>query len=190
MKRDDVRVTAADLLSVPDGEITEKGLKLNIDVGIQYLNQWLLGLGCVPIYNLMEDAATAEISRTQVWQWLHHGAHLNDGRKITTDLIRETIASQLQHIRSLVGERRFAAGKIPKRRPTIRTDDDEQSAARFLDTRGVFVHTITALARSWNPAYPLPSRERSRPLVFSGRLHCNSREFRATLWQPLLKPER
>jgi malate synthase len=112
VKRDDVRVTAADLLSVPDGEITETGLKLNIDVGIQYLESWLLGLGCVPIYNLMEDAATAEISRTQVWQWLHHGAHLNDGRKITTDLIRETIASQLQHIRSLVGERRFEQGKF------------------------------------------------------------------------------
>jgi malate synthase len=112
VKRDDVRVTAADLLSVPDGEITEKGLKLNIDVGIQYLESWLLGSGCVPIYNLMEDAATAEISRTQVWQWLHHGAHLNDGRKITTDLIRETIASQLQHIRTLVGERRFEQGKF------------------------------------------------------------------------------
>jgi malate synthase len=113
VKREDVRVTAADLLAVPEGEITEKGLKLNIDVGIQYLESWLLGLGCVPIYNLMEDAATAEISRTQVWQWLHHGAHLSDGRKITPELIRETIASQLQHIRSLVGERRFENGKFP-----------------------------------------------------------------------------
>src|SRR6185437_7442127 len=112
VKRDDVRVTAADLLSVPNGEITEKGLKLNIDVGIQYLESWLLGLGCVPIYNLMEDAATAEISRTKVWQWLHHGAHLNDGRKITPELIRETIASQLQNIRSLIGERRFQQGKF------------------------------------------------------------------------------
>jgi malate synthase len=112
VKRDDVRVTAEDLLAVPEGEITEKGLRINIDVGIQYLESWLLGLGCVPIYNLMEDAATAEISRTQVWQWLHHGAHLNDGRKITADLIRETIASELQHIRSSVGDRRFERGKF------------------------------------------------------------------------------
>jgi malate synthase len=112
VKREDSRISARDLLTVPNGEITENGLRLNIDVGIQYLESWLLGLGCVPIYNLMEDAATAEISRTQVWQWLHHGAHLNDGRKITPELIRETIASQLQHIRSLVGERRFQQGKF------------------------------------------------------------------------------
>jgi malate synthase len=112
VKREDVHVTADDLLAVPEGEITEKGLRLNIDVGIQYLESWLLGSGCVPIYNLMEDAATAEISRTQVWQWLHHGAHLSDGRKITVELIRETIASQLQHIRSVVGEQRFEQGKF------------------------------------------------------------------------------
>jgi malate synthase len=112
VKREDVHVTAEDLLAVPEGEITEKGLRVNIDVGIQYLESWLLGLGCVPIYNLMEDAATAEISRTQVWQWLHHGARLNDGRKITPELIRETIASELEHIRSVVGERRFENGKF------------------------------------------------------------------------------
>lgn len=111
-RREDVNVTAADLLAVPDGKITEQGLRLNIDVGIQYLESWLLGNGCVPIYNLMEDAATAEISRTQVWQWLHYGASLEDGRKITPDLIRETIQSQLQHIRGILGEKRFNAGKF------------------------------------------------------------------------------
>jgi len=74
VKRRDVHITPADLLKVPSGEITERGLRLNVDVGIQYLESWLRGNGCVPIYNLMEDAATAEISRTQVWQWLHHGA--------------------------------------------------------------------------------------------------------------------
>jgi malate synthase len=112
VKREDVHVTAADLLAVPDGPITEQGLRLNIDVGIQYLESWLLGLGCVPIYNLMEDAATAEISRTQVWQWLHHGAQLEDGRKVTPELIRETIASQLRQIRSLIGDRRYDSGKF------------------------------------------------------------------------------
>ena len=112
-KRDEVHVTAAELLAVPAGEITETGLKVNIDVGIQYLESWLMGNGCVPIYNLMEDAATAEISRTQVWQWLHHGAKLTDGRAITPELIRQTIGEELQHIRGLVGEARFGGGKFP-----------------------------------------------------------------------------
>jgi malate synthase len=74
--REDVHVTAEDLLAVPQGHITEDGLRLNIDVGIQYMAAWLNGNGCVPIYNLMEDAATAEISRSQVWQWLHNKAQL------------------------------------------------------------------------------------------------------------------
>src|SRR6266478_6068385 len=82
---DDVHVTPADLLAVPEGEITEDGLRWNIDVGLQYLEAWLRGSGCVPIYNLMEDAATAEICRAQVWQWIKHGAKLNDGRTITPD---------------------------------------------------------------------------------------------------------
>ena len=75
LRRDDVRISQADLLKVPAGEITEQGLRLNVDVGIQYLEAWLGGNGAVPIYNLMEDAATAEISRAQVWQWLRHVAH-------------------------------------------------------------------------------------------------------------------
>jgi len=112
-KREDVEVTAADLLTVPDGYISEDGLKINIDVGIQYLESWLTGNGCVPIYNLMEDAATAEISRTQVWQWLRHGAKLDDGRTITPELVKATIAEQLKHIRSVVGEARYDAGQFP-----------------------------------------------------------------------------
>jgi malate synthase len=91
--RDDVRVTAADLLAVPEGPITENGLRWNIDVGLQYLESWLRGSGCVPIYNLMEDAATAEISRAQVWQWVRHEAKI-DGRPITRDLVRQVIADQ------------------------------------------------------------------------------------------------
>src|SRR5256886_15868159 len=73
VKRDDVRVTARDLLTAPGGAITEEGLRKNIDVALRYLAAWLAGTGCVPIYDLMEDAATAEISRAQVWQWLRHG---------------------------------------------------------------------------------------------------------------------
>ena len=78
-----VTITQADLLAVPTGKITEEGLRWNIDVGLRYLSSWLIGNGCVPIYNLMEDAATAEICRAQVWQWLRHGATLNDGWPIT-----------------------------------------------------------------------------------------------------------
>src|SRR5271155_4185321 len=87
-KRDDIHVTAKDLLAVPDGEITEAGLRWNIDVGLQYLEAWLRGSGCVPIYNLMEDAATAEICRAQVWQWIKHGAKLADGRPVNVELVK------------------------------------------------------------------------------------------------------
>jgi malate synthase len=92
--RTDVKVTGKDLLKVPKGEITEEGLRWNIDVGLQYLAAWLGGLGCVPIYNLMEDAATAEICRAQVWQWLRHGAKLSDGRPVTQDLVRTIVEEQ------------------------------------------------------------------------------------------------
>jgi malate synthase len=103
VKREDVHVMAADLLEIPKGEITYTGLCMNIDIGIRYLESWLRGNGCVPIYNLMEDAATAEISRTQVWQWLHYGSTLTDGRKVTPELVRETIAKQLPAIQSRIG---------------------------------------------------------------------------------------
>jgi malate synthase len=113
VKREDVHITAADLLEVPKGEITEKGLRLNIDVGIQYLESWLRGSGCVPIYNLMEDAATAEISRTQVWQWMHHGAKLSDGRTVTLELVKDTTASVLSDLRTRAGAGAYDAGKFP-----------------------------------------------------------------------------
>jgi malate synthase len=107
--REDVQVSAKDLLTVPGGEITGEGLRWNIDVGLQYLESWLGGLGCVPIYNLMEDAATAEICRSQVWQWLRHGATLQDGRPVTPELVRETIGEQKAKLKS---ERIGDAAKI------------------------------------------------------------------------------
>lgn len=111
-KRDDVHVTAADLVRAPAGNITEEGLRLNIDVAIQYLESWLSGNGCVPIYNLMEDAATAEISRAQVWQWLHTpGTALQDGRPLTLELYRSLVPGQLDKIKALVGELRYATGR-------------------------------------------------------------------------------
>jgi malate synthase len=110
--REDVRVTAADLLTVPKGDITEAGLRLNVEVGIRYLEAWLGGAGCVPIYNLMEDAATAEISRTQVWQWVRHGARLSDGRVVTPELVRHTIGEELEKIRAELGAARFDGGRF------------------------------------------------------------------------------
>jgi len=108
---DDLVVTSGDLLTVPAGTITEHGLRLNIDVGIQYLEAWLGGNGCVPIYDLMEDAATSEISRTQVWQWIRHpGGVLDDGRKVTADLVRALIPEVLHKIRALVGGARYDNG--------------------------------------------------------------------------------
>ena len=94
--RDDVRVTATDLMKVHEGQRTEAGLRENIRVGVQYIEAWLRGRGAVPLYNLMEDAATAEISRTQVWQWLKHSAPLDDGRKVTLALFDKLFDSELE----------------------------------------------------------------------------------------------
>jgi len=109
--REDVTVTREDLLKLPTGMITEQGLRTNIRVGVEYMAAWLSGNGCVPLYNLMEDAATAEISRTQVWQWVHHPQGiLNDGRNVTLDLFRRIMAEETAAIRRDVGEDAFAAG--------------------------------------------------------------------------------
>ncbi|MEW6277340.1 MAG: malate synthase A [Candidatus Eremiobacterota bacterium] len=110
--RPDVRVTAKELLEVPQGSITRAGLHLNIDVGIQYLEAWLRGVGCVPIYNLMEDAATAEISRTQVWQWVRHGARTSEGDRITAEMVRTAIADELAKLRERLGSERFDSGRF------------------------------------------------------------------------------
>jgi malate synthase len=109
--REDVHVTAADLLAVPEGTRTDAGLRHNIRVGIHYLESWIRGVGCVPLYHLMEDAATAEISRTQVWQWLRHKARLDDGRAVTAELVRRAIDEELGVIATEVGDARFRAGR-------------------------------------------------------------------------------
>ncbi len=102
-RRDDVRVTAADLLAAPPGVITQHGLRTNLDVALRYLAAWLGGLGCVPIDDLMEDAATAEICRAQLWQWLHHGARLEDGRRVDAALLRHTLAELVASLPERVG---------------------------------------------------------------------------------------
>ena len=113
-QRDDVNVTAAELIAAPEGAITEAGVRTNLSIGVQYLEAWLGGLGCVPLYNLMEDAATAEISRAQVWQWIHRGARLDDGRTITAELCDALMTEELAKIRAEVGDARFDGGHFPK----------------------------------------------------------------------------
>ncbi len=96
---------------MPKGEITEKGLRHNIDVGIQYMAAWLSGNGCVPIYNLMEDAATAEISRSQLWQWVHHeNAVLADGRPVTPELVKRLFGEEVEKLRARVGDHAYRVG--------------------------------------------------------------------------------
>jgi malate synthase len=108
-QRDDVQVGVDELLAVAQtpGEITEEGLRLNVNVGIQYVSSWLRGNGAAAIYGLMEDAATAEISRAQVWQWIHHGEVLDDGRPVTPDLVRELSVEELEKIRAEIGDDRW-----------------------------------------------------------------------------------
>jgi malate synthase len=113
-QRQDVSVTAADLLRVPEGPITEQGVRLNVKVGIQYVESWLRGNGCVPLYNLMEDAATAEISRTQIWQWLKHQSTLADGRPFTEALYDQWLQQEMAAIRSEIGDKRFDEGQFAR----------------------------------------------------------------------------
>jgi malate synthase len=109
---DDVRITREDLLQVHEGERTEAGLRENIRVGVQYIEAWLEGRGAVPLYNLMEDAATAEISRAQIWQWLYHRSRLEDGREVTADLFRKICDDEMAKVREAIGPTTYDAGRF------------------------------------------------------------------------------
>jgi malate synthase len=137
-RRGDVRVTPADLLDLPStpGAITEAGLRANVNVGFQYLSFWLTGRGAAAINSLMEDAATAEISRTQIWQWVHHEAALDDGRPITADLVRALEDEELAKLRQAYGEEIW-------------------SRSRFADARIVFDEV--ALADDFVPFLTIPA---------------------------------
>jgi malate synthase len=129
--RNKVAVSAADLLTVPTGEITAAGLLNNVSVGLQYLAAWLGGNGCVPINNLMEDAATAEIARAQIWQWVHHPAGvLNDGRKVTLELFRSLLQSENKRLATLIGDAAYARGHFVE---ASRILDELTSAATCAD---------------------------------------------------------
>ncbi len=123
-------VQAQDLLAVPEGDITIEGLRWNIDVGLQYLHSWLRGSGCVPIYNLMEDAATAEICRAQVWQWVKHGAHLKEGRPVTEGMVKEIIHHRAAE---LGAELSADAGNAAKLRQAARVLEELTTSREFAE---------------------------------------------------------
>jgi malate synthase len=127
-KRPDRAIEAKELLEVPVGEITEAGLRRNIDVGLQYLDSWLRGAGCVPIYNLMEDAATAEICRAQVWQWARHGARMIDGKIVTADWVKQVIRERATELQ----ERTPGDGRLQKAARILETLMTGQEFAEFL----------------------------------------------------------
>jgi malate synthase len=103
-KRREVAVIAADLVKIPEGGVTETGVRTNISVGIQYLEAWLRGKGSVPLNNLMEDAATAEICRAQLWQWIRNGTKLSDGRTMSLEIFQTTVEEELEKIKRQIGE--------------------------------------------------------------------------------------
>ncbi len=132
VQRAEVAVRREDLLRVPGGAITEEGIRNNIRVGVQYLESWLRGSGCVPLYNLMEDAATAEICRAQLWQWMHHGAHTNDREPITPERIDRLFAEELDRIHQEVGAARLLGGVFPSAARLMQRMIEQDSFDEFL----------------------------------------------------------
>ena len=132
-KLEDIRITEEDLLKFPTGEITEAGLRMNIDVGLQYLESWLMGRGAVPIYHLMEDAATAEISRSQVWQWIRspHGK-LDDGRNIDHSLVKKIMDEEVRKLQDFIGKENLENRKIDSAKTIFEKMIFEKEFTEFL----------------------------------------------------------
>ncbi|GGG03840.1 malate synthase A [Paenibacillus abyssi] len=136
-QRDDVFITAADLLEIPQGPITEAGVRMNVSVGVQYLEAWLRGFGAVPINNLMEDVATAEISRAQLWQWIHHPkGMLEDGRKVTSELFDTILQEELAKLKQQLGESRYGEQKFELAARLFREMTVSDSFEEFLTKPG------------------------------------------------------
>ena len=130
--REDVDVGQKDLLEVHEGTRTEEGLRQNIRVGVQYIEAWLRGRGAVPLYNLMEDAATAEISRSQIWQQLHFNAALEDGQKVTAELFDKCLAEEMERVKGEIGAENYAAGRFPEAIELFRTLSTADTLTPFL----------------------------------------------------------
>ena len=131
-KQFNYKIKAADLLKQPEGAITEGGLRNNINVGIGYVEAWIRGIGCVPLHNLMEDAATAEISRTQVWQWLKYGATLADGRKVTKELVLKILDEEVAAYKAQLGDERFYQGRFAEAAGIMARMSTAEKCADFL----------------------------------------------------------
>lgn len=134
-QRDDAPPTSAELLAPCSGSITWGGLVGNIKVGVQYIEAWLRGIGCVPLYNLMEDAATAEICRTQVWQWLFHGATMEDGRAVTHEVFDAAFEQAMDEISSEIGAERLNGGKFQRATELFRQLVTQETFEEFLTLR-------------------------------------------------------
>jgi malate synthase len=128
VKRDDVKASQKELLEVHQGTRTEAGFRENIKVGVQYIEAWLRGRGAVPLYNLMEDAATAEISRSQIWQWIHYGARLDSGTEVTAGFFERCLAEEMEKVKAEVGPQAYEAGRFPEAIALFR---ELSTAARF-----------------------------------------------------------
>jgi malate synthase len=131
-KREDVIAGQKELLEVHEGTRTEAGLRENIRVGVQYIEAWLRGRGAVPLYNLMEDAATAEISRSQIWQQLHFEAELEGGAKATKALFEKCLGEEMARVKGEIGEKNYAAGKFPQAIELFRTLSTAETLTPFL----------------------------------------------------------
>jgi malate synthase len=133
-QRDDVSISAAELLDLPatPGSITEQGLRTDVSVGFQYVSFWLGGRGAAAINSMMEDAATAEISRSQIWQWVHHEAKLEDGRTVTPDLVRQILDEETAKIREAVGEETWAEGHPDETREIFERMSLSEQLVEFL----------------------------------------------------------
>lgn len=132
--RDDVHVTAKDLLAIPHGQITEHGIRDNVRVGLQYMESWLRGVGCVPIKHLMEDAATAEISRSQLWQWAHHRATTDQGVTITPQLTLAILNEETAKMQQELGAEKYAKSKYDKAKQAFATNVTGEKYDEFLTT--------------------------------------------------------
>ncbi|HVP69575.1 MAG TPA: malate synthase A [Anaeromyxobacteraceae bacterium] len=168
-KREDVKVAEADLLAPAEGTRTEAGLRHNVRVAVQYLEAWLRGTGCVPIYNLMEDAATVEISRAQVWQWLRHGMALDNGKHVTRELFVQLVDEEMERIQKEVGAEQFAAGRFPEARDLYVKGSTSKEFDEFLtipayaildrdEPAGNVAELVVARPASPWPAHPDPLR--------------------------------
>tara|TARA_Y100000590_G_scaffold462483_1_gene626703 strand:- start:646 stop:2247 length:1602 start_codon:yes stop_codon:yes gene_type:complete len=136
-KREDISISAKDLLKLPvktsggkKGIITEEGIRTNVNVGILYIESWLRGNGCVPLYNLMEDAATAEISRAQIWQWLHHKSKTIDGKEITLEYYNKILNEELEKIKKIIGIDNYNLGKY---KDAVEIFDNMSTSDKFED---------------------------------------------------------